>query len=117
MSHFTEIKARVLDMNAFHKVAFLRGLTTEQRQVYTNPYSGEVVKNATVVSKNGKVLMVIGADGKVTLDSFYMGQEYKNILQEYVKETVLTSAALSGGWITEETVDEKTGDLILEVQF
>ena len=118
MSHMTEMKVRVKDWNSLHKVLFLRGLTSNKVENYRNPYSGEAVKNALVVKdKAGKVLMAVAEDGRVIVDAFYMGRDHLKILQDYSRECVVSDAGVSGGWLSTETVDPKTEDIIVEVCF
>jgi hypothetical protein len=117
LSHFSRLKVQVKDLNAFHKVLFLRGLTSEKLSEYRNSYSGEAVKDATVVkNQSGKILMAVDAEGNVTVDSWSMGHEYQNIMQDYARETIFSSASAAGGWVGQETVD-KNGDVVLEICF
>jgi len=100
------------------KLAFKRGWSVTREASFRNTYSGETVNNFDILrGKNGRVKAVIDQKGTVYTDSYSMGHDYERFIQDYCMDHLKEKAMMEGGMVTSQSVDSKTGDVLLEVEF
>lgn len=117
MSHFTRIATKLLNKSLMERLANQRGWTVEFEKVHKNKwtYSKEQVENALVLKQGDKTKLVVAQDGTPIVDSYYMGNEHMQFLQQYSAELIKETAMIDGG-IVSETVD-KQGNIVLTIEY
>ncbi len=118
MSHLSKHKTKVTNIDRVRRLCFARNWQVEVNDVFTNSYSREKVNGGHIIrDSNGQTKMVIAPDGSVHTDAYFMGNQYEKFLQDYAADHLTEAAQMNGGMVTNQTVDQKTGDLLLEVQY
>jgi len=115
MSHLSKVSIKLTNAKAI-EVAAKAMEWAMQKQDFTNSYSRETVKNATVLrDKSGKVKYVIGVDGTPVVDEWSMARDYYRFNQEYTQHILKQKAIMSGAAFRNCGVDAK-GNLVLEIE-
>jgi hypothetical protein len=117
MSHLSKCETKLTNKRRVNSLAKQRGWTIEEVDNYTNPYSREVVKKATVLRDKFGVKMALNQQGEVFVDPYYMGKDYEEFMQDYATGHIKSAAFADGGVVTSQRVDQKTGDVLLEVEY
>ena len=119
MSHFSTLKILVKDLATARRVAAKRGWTVEKVATHKNRYSGETLTDCHEFrDASGKVMLVVGRDGGVTHDSFYMSRadDAHKFLVDYSAAYITKTAAEEGASITNLGYDAQN-NLVLEVVY
>jgi hypothetical protein len=97
-------------------VAEKHGWTVEKSEEYKNGWSGQVVKNCSVIRapESRVVKLVIDADGVPYHDAYYMGRDGKALLCEYSEAFIRQTAERENAIVTSRSVAED-GSILLEV--
>lgn len=118
MSHLTTHKTKCSDRGRVARVARDFGWSIEQTDTFQSRFGQTVTGGAAVLKdKNGREKMVIGPDGTVRTDAYYMGRDYEKFMQAYAADHIREKAVGAGGMVTGTRTDPKTGELVMEVQF
>lgn len=117
MSHFSKLRVQVKDAHVAHKVAEKMGWTIKMEDKHVNGWSRETITNCSVYRDGqGKVKMVVDANGDVIHDAFYMGREANQFLCEYSEDFIRSMASREGAMVRDMGIDNQ-GNRVLEVAY
>ena len=117
MSHFSTCKTQVRNIQLAREVCSKMGWTMTLEEEHVNGWSQEKLTNVWVIRDgNGKVKGCVDQAGNVIHDSYYMGREINGYLQQYAATHLKNQAALDGGMVMSETINQR-GELELVLQY
>jgi hypothetical protein len=115
MSHLTKMQMKITKMPLATRIARKFGWTITREAEYVDAFQNGMNNCHVFRDLNNKVRMLVGADGTVVTDSYYMGYDYQQFLQEYASEYIKEQAIMEGAQFVDKGL--VNGQRIIEVEY
>lgn len=114
MSHFSQMKTKIKNVNMAKRVAKQFGWSMEKVGHYKDHFGNEL-NNCHVVTGDDRAKLLIASNGDVIVDPYYMGHDYEKFLQEYATEYIREQAVMEGAQFIDKGMVK--GERIIEVEY